>query len=79
VIPHIKEQANMDAVVPTRPLTQRELEVYMTIAHEGMNAIEVFSAQLRAMEIIAKSEASCNVAHKPEAVCEDSSPHSQAA
>lgn len=40
-----------------RPLTRREMEVALWLLREGMSAIEIMAAKLRAMEIIEGMEA----------------------
>lgn len=39
-----------------RPLTRREIEIYLWMLHEGMSAIEITAAQFRAIEVIAGME-----------------------
>jgi len=45
------------AVVGPRPLTRREMSVYLTLLHEGIdtiqNAARILNAHIRAVEIIA--------------------------
>lgn len=38
------------------PLTKKQVEVYLHLLHETMNVAQMFTAQLRAIEIIAANE-----------------------
>jgi len=38
-----------------RPLTQREMRIYLHLVHETMDAADLLAAQLRAIEIIANN------------------------
>jgi hypothetical protein len=48
-------RARVTGLVGPRPLTRREMEIYLWLVHETMSVAEILAAQIQAIDVIANN------------------------